>query len=129
MTTNTLITKIDFKTNVHDVKLFARMIWQALFNEYHKNKGNLYNMDSFLCDLDTIERQLNNFFENVGLERESCNKLVLYVFYWNFHSKSGQTNLYDYCEDGAENQYAITIHYKHDSYYGNEKFVTVEKIT
>jgi len=43
--------EINLMGRVWSNKLFARLVWQVLFNYYRTNGGDLNEMDSLLCDL------------------------------------------------------------------------------
>lgn len=52
----TRTTTIDLTRRSYSKSLYARLIWQQLFNYYHELKGNLECLDSFLCDLKLLEQ-------------------------------------------------------------------------
>lgn len=69
-----MLKKIDIRTNMLSYGLFARMIWQKLFNYYLEHSGNTTKLDSFLCDLRIMERML---------------EAGTHTFYWQCDFNSG----------------------------------------
>jgi len=47
---------IDLQSYMCDSKLYSRLVWQVLFDEYTEYGGCIGKMDSMLCDLYSIER-------------------------------------------------------------------------
>lgn len=50
--------ELDMRTDWNSFGLVARKIWQQLFNFYRDGGGILSRMDSLLCDLSLIEKEV-----------------------------------------------------------------------
>lgn len=74
---------IDIRTTIYSPGLYARIIWQQLFKL--SNAKDFNNLDSFLCDLKTMENMI------LGGMRK---------FYWQYNP-SGYTNLTQYYIDNG----------------------------
>ena len=55
------MTKISMKGRYRCHGLFARFVWQELFNIYRSNDGDLSNMDNMLCDLYTLTQEFEKY--------------------------------------------------------------------
>lgn len=68
---------IDLDHRWNSIKLYARLVWQVLFNEYRVD-GDMDQMNSLLCDLYTIQ----DYFE-----RQSAFEFIF------LYSKHGYTEI------------------------------------
>jgi hypothetical protein len=64
--TETPLTEIDLHHRVNCPKLFARLVWQVLFNEYREFGGKLERMDNLLCDYDLLQTYFGGWFKTYG---------------------------------------------------------------
>lgn len=71
---------IDLKTRPYSPSLYARLLWQELFNYYIENGGNTKQMDSFLCDLITFQKLMS---KQAGAS----------TFWWVAHFETGYTDI------------------------------------
>lgn len=49
------LAEIDLRCRIQSPNLFARLVWQVLFDYYRNNGGDLNEMDSLLCDLEILK--------------------------------------------------------------------------
>lgn len=73
---------VDLRTRC-STELWARDVWQKLFDIYRQNGGNLAKMDNLLCDHSTLIRKFAEYKD--------------FTFYWHFWPE-GNTFVYSYTE-------------------------------
>lgn len=73
---------VDLRTR-YSRELYARDVWQKLFDIYRQNGGNLTKMDNLLCDHSTLIREFEKYKD--------------FTFYWHFWPE-GNTFVYSYTE-------------------------------
>jgi hypothetical protein len=72
---------------LYEAKLWSRKVWQELFNLYRRMSGNLHELDSLLCDLYFLERELEIGMKGRGFD------------YWFALDESGYTNWQSFQDD------------------------------
>lgn len=83
------LAKIDFAHCDYSANLWARKIWQILFDIYRHNGGSLNHMDSLLCDLRILAKHITKVRQLDG---------QIPTLYWSFGS-NGYTSLTTYEDD------------------------------
>jgi len=68
----TLIEIIDLSSNINSPKLYARKVWQILFEYYQNNNGDMKDLDNLLCDYDRLAKTF----------KEGKGKNI--ILYWSF---------------------------------------------
>ena len=70
--------EIDLKGRPSCERLWARLIWQQLFNFYRAAGGDLNHMDNMLVDYPTIAGLIEEAWEQANSNL---------VFYWSLHNR------------------------------------------
>lgn len=80
------VASIDLRYRDQNAGLFARLVWQVLFEVYRGGTGDLSRMDSMLCDLKMLERRFEDRknFTLYWRHNEDFTDLIDYRE-WNYH--------------------------------------------